>query len=111
MLINKIILFILISIFSSNVFSEEILDKTLYKKPYANNELKSGQYFSKKETRSMEIEEFENPGMIWVERGKELFDNKISHSIVGFPLLSKISLAFISLILDIFYKEYCNDFI
>ena len=48
MLINKIILFILISIFSSNVFSEEILDKTLYKKPYANNELKSGQYFSKK---------------------------------------------------------------
>ena len=76
MLINKIVLFILISIFSSNVFSEEILDKTLYKKPYTNNELKSGQYFSKKETRSMEIEEFENPGMIWVERGKELFNNK-----------------------------------
>ena len=74
MLINRIICFALFLIFSMNVSSEDTIDKNLYEKPYASNELKSGQYFSRKETRNMEIEEFENPGMIWVERGKELFD-------------------------------------
>jgi sulfur-oxidizing protein SoxA len=76
MIINKIICFALFFIFSMQISSEEILDKNLYEKPYASNELKSGQFFSRKETRNMEIEEFENPGMIWVERGKELFDKE-----------------------------------
>ena len=68
MLINRIICFALFLIFSMNVSSEDTIDKNLYEKPYASNELKSGQYFSRKETRNMEIEEFENPGIFgWKE--------------------------------------------
>ena len=42
-------------------------------KPYAQKDLKSGSYFATKETRNIEKDDFENPGMIWVERGEELF--------------------------------------
>ena len=42
-------------------------------KPYAEKDLKSGSYFSKKETRDIEKDDFANPGMIWVERGEEIF--------------------------------------
>ena len=43
-------------------------------KPYSLNELKSGSYFSRSETRDIENDEFSNPGMIWVEKGEELFN-------------------------------------
>ena len=76
MTLYNLIIFIFYLIFSLNVFSEEILEAQLYEKPYENNELKSGKYFSREETRNMELDEFENPGMIWVERGKELFSLK-----------------------------------
>ena len=39
------------------------------------SELKSGQlFFEEKKLEAMELDEFENPGMIWVERGSELFN-------------------------------------
>ncbi|SVC78429.1 uncharacterized protein METZ01_LOCUS331283, partial [marine metagenome] len=64
------------SLFCFNVISEEILDSPIIEKPYNNNELKSGNYFLREETRKIELDEFENPGMIWVERGEELFSLK-----------------------------------
>ena len=70
----NVIIFILFLIYSLNVFSQETLNNKLYEKPYANNALKSGKYFAREETRNIELDEFENPGMIWVERGKDLFN-------------------------------------
>ena len=64
------------SFFCFNVISEEILDSPIIEKPYNNSELKSGNYFLREETRKIELDEFENPGMIWVERGEELFSLK-----------------------------------
>ena len=39
-------------------------------------ELKSGYEFIKPETRAMQDDDFENPGMLAVEQGKDLFNNK-----------------------------------
>ena len=63
----KLIIFILaIFLFKKMCFSED--------KPYSEQELKSGSYFAKKETREIEKDDFANPGMIWVERGEEIFN-------------------------------------
>jgi len=67
----------LILVFSYNLFAEEVSNFDYFEKPYKNNELKSGAYFSREETRDIEKDEFENPGMIWVERGSELFNKKM----------------------------------
>ena len=49
----------------------------LYNKPYSSDELKSGRHYLKRETIKMELDDFDNPGMIWVERGKELFSSPL----------------------------------
>jgi len=68
---------VLMLVFSFNLFAEELSDFDTYKKPYEKDELKSGSYYSKDETRAMEKDEFDNPGMIWVEKGNELFNKKM----------------------------------
>lgn len=77
MLFSIISSFIFLLFFSLSTSSGEISDAKLYEKPYENSELKSGSYFSRKETKIIEEDEFENPGMIWVERGNELFNLKM----------------------------------
>ncbi len=58
--------YIIFSFLCGLAYSEE--------KPYSLNELKSGSHFSRQETRDIENDEFSNPGMIWVEKGEELFN-------------------------------------
>ena len=79
------IFFALILFFPLNLVAEEISNFKNPEKPYDKSELKSGSYYSREETRAIEQDEFENPGMIWVERGSELFsvnlgENNISCS-------------------------------
>ena len=79
------IFFALILFFPLNLAAEEISNFKNPEKPYDKSELKSGSYYSREETRAIEQDEFENPGMIWVERGSELFsvnlgENNISCS-------------------------------
>ena len=50
MLFSIISSFIFLLFFSLSTSSEEISDAKLYEKPYENSELKSGSYFSRKET-------------------------------------------------------------
>jgi len=87
----------------------------IYLKPYSQKELKSGREFLQKETLNMELDDFGNPGMIWVEKGKELFSSPIGinniacsschserkNSIVGavskFPRLDKQNMSLINL--------------
>ena len=42
--------------------------------PYKVEDRRSGITFATPETRAMQEDEFENPGMLWVERGMELWD-------------------------------------
>ncbi len=65
---NKYFYLILILFFNQIlVYAEE--------KPYSKKQLKSGSFFSKKETRAIENDDFSNPGMIWVEKGEEIFNS------------------------------------
>ena len=61
------------------IASDELTNYNGFEKPYEKSELKSGSYFSREETRAIEQDEFENPGMIWVERGSELFNMKMGN--------------------------------
>ena len=69
--------FVLMLVFSFKLLAGEETESKNFEKPYEKSELKSGSYFSREETRAIEQDEFENPGMIWVERGSELFNIKI----------------------------------
>lgn len=97
--------------------SEDVKDSSqnLYDRAYSDNELKSGRSFLKKETLRMEMDDFENPGIMWVERGRELFNsvlgknnfsclkchNKNNNSIIGavsnFPKLDKNNISLINI--------------
>ena len=70
---------VLMLVFSFKLLAEEVTGSTSFEKPYEKSELKSGSYFSREETRAIEQDEFENPGMIWVERGSELFNMKMGN--------------------------------
>ena len=61
------------------IASDELTNYNGFEKPYEKSELKSGSYFSREETRAIEQDEFENPGMIWVEKGSELFNMKMGN--------------------------------
>ena len=102
---------------SFSLSSEEMLnnDDNLYDRAYSSDELKSGRSFLKKETMKIEIDDFDNPGMIWVERGKELFSsvlgknkfsclkchNESENSLIGvvsnFPKLSEDNMSLVNL--------------
>jgi len=75
--------FVLFVLFSLNLFAEDISNFNNLEKPYEKSELKSGSYFSREETRAIEQDEFENPGMIWVERGSELFNTDMGNNNVS----------------------------
>ena len=115
----KFLLFLFFVILGSSfsLSSEEMLnnDYNLYDRPYSTDELRSGRSFLKKETMKMEIDDFDNPGMIWVERGKELFSsvlgknkfsclkchNESENSLIGvvsnFPKLSEDNMSLVNL--------------
>ena len=101
-LFNKHFYLILVLFFNQIlVYAEE--------KPYSKKELKSGSSFSKEETRAIENDDFSNPGMIWVEKGEEIYNspeginntacadchNKSTNSLVGvavsYPKIDKTS--------------------
>ena len=46
------------------IAADELTSYNDFEKPYEKSELKSGSYFSREETRAIEQDEFENPGMM-----------------------------------------------
>ena len=75
--------FALILFSSLDLVAEEKSNYKNSEKPYKKSELKSGSYFSREETRAIELDDFENPGMIWVERGSELFNTHMGNNSIA----------------------------
>ena len=111
----SLLLFSLINSVAGRTEDIKDINDNLYDRPYSIDELKSGRNFLQKETLEMELDDFDNPGMIWVERGKELFNsvleknnlscnqchNTNKNSLIGapsnFPKLNKDNISLINM--------------